>query len=118
MGNKLDTSTPEGCKVFNNFTTAYNRFYAEQNFKAAKGFPKSQDGFFKFYSANMSTNDDMMNTMTTQPMKTVRFTSTPPITTLLHSSVLPPEEFPKLVAPTKAPISYASDTSAFIPVTR
>ena len=117
MGNKLNMSTPEGHKVFNNFTTAYNSFCVEQNFKAAKGFPESQDGFFKFYSANMSTNDETMKTTTTQPMKTVRFTSAPPIATLLNSSVSPPKEFPKLVAPTKAPISYTSVTSAFILVT-
>ena len=117
MGNKLNTSTPEGHKVFNNFTTAYNRFCVEQNFKVAEGFPESQDGFFKFYSTNMSTDNEMTKSTMTQPMKMVRFTSAPLITTLLNPSASPPEEFPKLVAPTKAPISYASATSAFIPVT-
>jgi hypothetical protein len=69
MGKKPNTLTPEGHKAFNDFTTKYNSFCAEQNFNAADGFPKSQDGFFKFYLANklMPTAPETQ----AQPPKTV-----------------------------------------------
>ena len=112
-GQKLSTHTDEGCKTFNQFTTAYNSFCTEQNFKVAEGFPETHDAFFKFYCKNLNTD---IKPPCTQTGKMVRFTSAPPIETL-PAAPSTPEDLPKLVAPTKAPISYASATFAFIPVT-
>ena len=48
--------------------------------------------------------------------KSVRFTSAPPIVTLPAQPSSSPDDFPALQAPQKAPISYASAASSFIPV--
>ena len=115
-GSKLNISSPEGRTAFNNFTTAYNRFCAENNFNPTKGFDETHDAFFKFFSKNIT-----IPSMTSPPApttKAVRFTSTPPINTLLNPPLSSPDDFPILQASSKAPISYASATSAFIPVTR
>ena len=120
-GTKPNTSSPEGRAQFNTFTTAYNDFCATQNFPAWEGFPSSTDEFFKFFlthapKAPVPTGPTTPKT-TTPTTKSVRFASAPPIATLPPPSSSP-EEFPALQAPTKAPISYASATSSFIPVTR
>ena len=112
-GTKQNTSTPTGRQRFNTFTSAYNKFCAENGFNASEGFPESQDQFFKYYLSNAPAS-----TTTEPPSKSVRFTSIPPITTLPNPPSSSPDEFPALQAPIKAPISYASATSAFIPVTR
>ena len=113
-GMKPNTSSPDGRSRFNTFTMAYNKFCAKQNFKTTEGFPETQDNFFKFYLANTPTH----TAPTKPPTKSVRFTSAPLIATLPNPSASPPDEFPALQAPTTTPISYASATSAFIPVTR
>ena len=120
---KPNLSTPEGRTTFNTFTTAFNEFCAMQNFRAWEGFPESTDTFFEYFLANApkAPSTPTNNTTNTAPPpnpKSVRFTSAPPITTLAPAPSSSPEEFPALQAPTKAPISYASATSAFIPVTR
>jgi hypothetical protein len=114
IGTKPDTSSPDGCSRFNTFTTAYNKFCAEQNFKATEGFSKAHNSFFKYFLANSPKTTATANA----PTKSVRFTSAPLITTLKHQLTSSPKEFPTLQAPTKAPISYTSTTLAFIPVTR
>lgn len=111
---KPDTSSPDGRSKFNMFTMAYNKFCAKQNFKVTEGFLETHDNFFKFYLAN-----SLVSTAPTKPpSKSVRFISTPPITTLENPLASLSNEFPILQAPMKTPISYASATSAFIPVTR
>ena len=124
-GTKADLSSPEGRTRFNTFTTAFNEFCATQNFPASEGFPESQDSFFTYFLANSpksaatTTSALQPATSTTTPKsKSVRFTSAPPIATSPPAPSSSPEEFPALQAPSKAPISYASATSAFIPVTR
>lgn len=116
---KPNTTTPKGRTAFNNFTTTYNCFCTEQNFNLTEGFNEIHDAFFKFFSSN--TTLPKLATMappTAQTTKSVRFTSAPPIDTLPNLPSSSPEEFPTLQASTKAPISYASATSAFILVTR
>ena len=114
-GTKADTSNPEGRSRFNTFTTAYNSFCTTHNFPAHEGFPKSDDKYFKHYLANSPKTT--MPAPAPNPPKAVHFTSTPPIESLAPPSSSP-EEFPTLQALNKAPISYASATSAFILVTR
>ena len=96
-----------------------------QNFPASEGFPESSDSFFTYFLANSPKSTapttsaiHATTTSTTPKSKSVCFTSTPPIATLPPAPSSSPEEFPALQAPSKAPISYASATSAFIPVTR
>ena len=117
-GTKPNQSSPEGRAQFQTFTTAYNEFCALHNFPVWEGFPDGTDEFFKYFLAN-SPKATNPTTLTPAPMKpkTVHFTSVPPITTLPPPSSSP-EDFPALQAPTKAPISYASAASSFIPVTR
>ena len=64
-----------------------------------------------------TATDPTTNTKPAETSKVVCFTSAPLIETLLTSPSSSSDEFPKLVAPTKALISYASATSVFIPVT-
>ena len=112
-GKKPDSSTPAGRQRFNTFTSAYNKFCAENGFNASEGFPETQDQFFKYYLSNAPTS----TAPNKLPARSVRFTSVPAITTLPNPPLSSLEDFPTLQAPTKAPISYASATSAFIPVT-
>lgn len=115
-GSKPNISTPRGRMAFNNFSTAYNSFCAEHNFNPTEGFNEIHDAFFTLYSKQTST--PATQPPPAQTTKTVRFTSAPPIETLPKPQSSSPEDFPALQAPSKAPISYASATSAFIPVTR
>ena len=112
-GTKPDTVSPTGRSRFNTFTTAYNSFCADYNHPTHEGFPESKDEFFKFFLARFPASEPT----TKAPTKSVRFTSAPPIATLPPPSSSP-EDFPALHAPSKAPISYASAASSFIPVTR
>ena len=117
-GDKPNTTTTEGRKAFNNFTTSYNRFCAEHNFNPTDGFEEVHDSFFRLFAKTLQTMTPTPAPPPAQTPKTVHFTSVPPITTLLNPPSSSPDEFPSLQAPTKAPISYASAASAFIPVTR
>lgn len=117
-GIKPNTSSPEGCAQFNTFTTTYNAFCVAQNFLAGEGFPESQDEFFKFYLANAPK----ASAPPTIPPKSIRFESVPPIATLPPAPSSSPEDFPALIAPMKAPISYtsaagSSTTTGFTTVT-
>ena len=121
-GTKPNLSSPKGRAQFTTFTTAYNDFCATENFPTWEGFPESSDCFFKFYLSHSPAQPApdrpaTTTTMTTKP-KSVRFTSAPPIETLPAQPTSSPEDFPALQAPQKAPISYASAASSFIPVTR
>lgn len=115
MGSKPNLSTPEGCAAFNTFSTTYNEFCTVNNFKPAEGFEETHDTFFKYFSKK--TPITPTQPLSAPPAKTVRFTSAPPIETLPKPPSSSPEDFPALQAPSKAPISYASATSAFIPIT-
>ena len=115
-GKKPNTSTDEGRKTFNNFSTTYNRFCAEHNFNPSDGFEEIHDPFFRLFAKTLQTPSTPTPPQAQAP-KAVRFTSIPPIATLPNPPSSSPEDFPRLQAPTKAPISYASATSAFIPVT-
>ena len=120
---KPNLSNPEGRTRFNTFTTAFNEFCALHNYCVWEGFPDSTDEFFKYFLANApkATSTPATTAPGTAPPpnpKSVRFTSAPPITTLAPGPSSSPEDFPALQAPTKAPISYASAASSFIPVTR
>jgi hypothetical protein len=116
-GTKADLSSADGRTRFNTFTTAYNSFCANNNFPAHEGFLESQDQFFKYYLANSPKTTALTPTSLPPPLpKSIRFTSAPPIDTLTPPSSSP-EGFPTLQASNKAPISYASMTSTFIPVT-
>lgn len=117
-GSKPNTSTPAGCTTFNNFSTAYNKFCAEHNFNPTEGFEETHNAFFRLYSKTISTTHTDETHPAVPSTKTVRFTSIPPIETLPKPPSSSPEDFPVLQPPSKAPISYASATSAFIPVTR
>ena len=100
--------------------TAYNEFCATQNYPAWEGFPESADSFFEYFlSKQPNPQTSTMIAATQAPTtKSVRFTSAPPIATLPAQPSSSPDDFPALQAPQKAPISYASATSSFIPVTR
>ena len=117
-GSKPNTSTPAGRTAFNNFSTTYNKFCAEYNFNPTEGFDQPHDNFFKLYAKTTPSPKANETHPAAQTTKTVRFSSAPPIETLPQPPSSSPEDFPALQAPSKAPISYASATSAFIPVTR
>ena len=124
-GTKPNTSSTDGRTRLNTFSTAYNAFCADNNFPAYKGFPETQDKFFKYVLANSPcAPTPRPKTATPAPVppapattKSVRFTSAPPIATLppISPSL---EDFPVLRTPSNEPISYASATLNFIPVTR
>ena len=121
-GTKPDTSSADGRTHFNTFSTAYNAFCADNNFPAHEGFPESQDGFFKYVLARSPQvpappPGPKAGIPAPATSKLVHFTSAPPIATLPPISPSP-EDFPVLRAPSKEPISYASATASFIPVTR
>ena len=109
-GVKPNTSSAEGKARFSAFTTVYNDFCATHGFPAHEGFPESQDAFFKHMLAASPGKG-----LVTNPPKTVRFTSAPPIATLPAPS---PDDFPVLRAPSQEPVSYASAAAGFTTVTR
>ena len=116
-GTKPNLSTTDGRKAFNNFTTCYNRFCAENDFNPTDGFEETHDRFFRLFSKSLQTSSPVP--APTAAPKSVRFTSVPPIATLPNApSSSPDDDFPALHAPSSTPISYASATAAFTPVTR
>ena len=116
-GTKPNTVSTASRTCFNTFLMAYNTFCAKNNFPAHKGFPETQDQFFKYVLARSPASGPTTKAVNPNPTpKSVHFTSAPPIETL---SVPPsPEDFPVLRTPSKEPISYASTASSFIPITR
>ena len=80
-------------------------------------FEETHDAFFRLFAKTLQASTSPAPPPAQTP-KTVCFTSVPPITTLPNPPSSSPDEFLSLQAQTKAPISYASATLAFIPVTR